>query len=108
MVSASKYDVSITKTLAKELKVGKVGFYAVRGFQNPPDGRGKALGEQHLRGHAVQRKRQGHNRPARDEADRWERMSDEERIEAVRDMQKTAKKQVLTELVRRKEAGEIR
>ena len=40
---------------------------------------------------------------------RWERMSDEERIEAVRDMQKTAKKQVLTELVRRKkEAGEIR
>ena len=40
---------------------------------------------------------------------RWERMSDEERMEAVRDMQKTAKKQVLTELVRRKkEAGEIR
>ena len=40
---------------------------------------------------------------------RWERMSDEERMEAVQDMQKTAKKQVLTELVRRKkEAGEIR
>ena len=36
-------------------------------------------------------------------------MSDEERMEAVRDMQKTVKKQVLTELVRRKkEAGEIR
>ena len=44
MVSASKYEVSITKTLAKELKVGKVGFNQYEGFKIRLTERGKAPG----------------------------------------------------------------
>ena len=110
MVSASKYEVSITKTLAKELKVGKVGFNQYEGFKI-------RLTDEEKRWANSTYADTLFNGSGRDtiglrammSGNRWERMSDEERIEAVRDMQKTAKKQVLTELVRRKkEAGEIR
>ena len=110
MVSASKYEVSITKTLAKELKVGKVGFNQYDGFKI-------RLTDEEKRWANSTYADTLFNGSGRDviglrammSGNRWERMSDEERIEAVRDMQKTAKKQVLTELVRRKkEAGEIR
>ena len=110
MVSASKYEVSITKTLAKELKVGKVGFNQYEGFKI-------RLTDEEKRWANSAYADTLFNGSGRDtiglrtmmSGNRWERMSDEERIEAVRDMQKTAKKQVLTELVRRKkEAGEIR
>ncbi len=110
MVSASKYEVSITKTLAKELKVGKVGFNQYEGFKI-------RLTDEEKRWANSAYADTLFNGSGRDviglrammSGSRWERMSDEERIEAVRDMQKTAKKQVLTELVRRKkEAGEIR
>ena len=110
MVSASKYEVSITKTLAKELKVGKVGFNQYEGFKI-------RLTDEEKRWANSTYADTLFNGSGRDviglrammNGSRWERMSDEERMEAVRDMQKTAKKQVLTELVRRKkEAGEIR
>ena len=110
MVSASKYEVSITKTLAKELKVGKVGFNQYEGFNI-------RLTDEEKRWANSTYADTLFNGSGKDviglrammSGSRWERMSDEERIEAVRDMQKTAKKQVLTELVRRKkEAGEIR
>lgn len=110
MVSASKYEVSITKTLAKELKVGRVGFNQYEGFKI-------RLTDEEKRWANSTYADTLFNGSGRDviglrammSGNRWERMSDEERIEAVRDMQKTAKKQVLTELVRRKkEAGEIR
>ena len=110
MVSASKYEVSITKTLAKGLKVGKVGFNQYEGFKI-------RLTDEEKRWANSTYADTLFNGSGRDtiglrammSGNRWERMSDEERIEAVRDMQKTAKKQVLTELVRRKkEAGEIR
>ena len=110
MVSASKYEVSVTKTLAKELKVGKVGFNQYEGFKI-------RLTDEEKRWANSTYADTLFNGSGRDviglrammNGSRWERMSDEERIETVRDMQKTAKKQVLTELVRRKkEAGEIR
>lgn len=110
MVSTSKYEVSITKTLAKELKVGKVGFNQYEGFKI-------RLTDEEKRWANSTYADTLFNGSGRDviglrtmmSGNRWERMSDEERMEAVRDMQKTAKKQVLTELVRRKkEAGEIR
>lgn len=110
MVSASKYEVNITKTLAKELKVGKVGFNQYEGFKI------RLTDEEKRWANSIYADTL-FNGSGRDviglrammSGNRWERMSDEERIEAVRDMQKTAKKQVLTELVRRKkEAGEIR
>ncbi len=110
MVSASKYEVSVTKTLAKELKVGKVGFNQYEGFKI-------RLTDEEKRWANSTYADTLFNGSGRDtiglrammSGNRWERMSDEERIEAVRDMQKTVKKQVLTELVRRKkEAGEIR
>lgn len=110
MVSASKYEVSVTKTLAKELKVGKVGFNQYEGFKI-------RLTDEEKRWANSTYADTLFNGSGRDviglrammSGNRWERMSDEERMEAVRDMQKTAKKQVLTELVRRKkEAGEIR
>lgn len=110
MVSASKYEVSVTKTLAKELKVGKVGFNQYEGFNI-------RLTDEEKRWANSTYADTLFNGSGRDviglrammSGSRWERMSDEERIESVRDMQKTAKKQVLTELVRRKkEAGEIR
>lgn len=110
MVSASKYEVSVTKTLAKELKVGKVGFNQYDGFKI-------RLTDEEKRWANSTYADTLFNGSGRDtiglrammSGSRWERMSDEERIEAVRNMQKTAKKQVLTELVRRKkEAGEIR
>lgn len=110
MVSASKYEVSITKTLAKELKVGKVGFNQYEGFNIRLTDEEKrwansAYADTLFNGSG----RDTIGLRAMMSGSRWERMSDEERIEAVRDMQKTAKKQVLTELVRRKkEAGEIR
>lgn len=110
LVSGNKYEVSITKTLAKELKVGKVGFNQYEGFKI-------RLTDEEKRWANSTYADTLFNGSGRDtiglrammSGSRWERMSDEERIEAVRDMQKTAKKQVLTELVRRKkEAGEIR
>ena len=110
LVSGNKYEVSITKTLAKELKVGKVGFNQYDGFKI-------RLTDEEKRWANSTYADTLFNGSGRDviglrammSGSRWERMSDEERIEAVRDMQKTAKKQVLTELVRRKkEAGEIR
>lgn len=110
MVSASKYEVSVTKTLAKELKAGKVGFNQYEGFKI-------RLTDEEKRWANSTYADTLFNGSGRDtiglrammNGSRWERMSDEERKEAVRDMQKTAKKQVLTELVRRKkEAGEIR
>lgn len=110
MVSASKYEVSVTKTLAKELKVGKVGFNQYEGFKI-------RLTDEEKRWANSTYADTLFNGSGRDtiglrammSGSRWERMSDEERMEAVRDMQKTAKKQVLTELIRRKkEAGEIR
>ena len=110
MVSASKYEVSITKTLAKELKVGKVGFNQYEGFKI-------RLTDEEKRWANSTYADTLFNGSGKDviglrammSGSRWEQMSDEERMEAVRDMQKTAKKQVLTELVRRKkEAGEIR
>lgn len=110
MVSASKYEVSVTKTLAKELKVGKVGFNQYEGFKI-------RLTDEEKRWANSTYADTLFNGSGRDviglrtimSGSRWERMSDEERIEVVRDMQKTAKKQVLTELVRRKkEAGEIK
>ena len=110
MVSASKYEVSITKTLAKELKVGKVGFNQYEGFKIRLTDEEKRWANSTYADTLFN----GNGRDtiglrAMMSGSRWERMSDEERIEAVRDMQKTAKKQVLTELVRRKkEAGEIR
>lgn len=110
LVSGNKYEVSITKTLAKELKVGKVGFNQYEGFKI-------RLTDEEKRWANSTYADTLFNGSGRDtiglrammSGNRWERMSDEERIEAVRDMQKTAKNQVLTELVRRKkEAGEIR
>lgn len=110
LVSGNKYEVSITKTLAKELKVGKVGFNQYEGFKI-------RLTDEEKRWANSTYADTLFNGSGRDviglrtmmSGSRWERMSDEERMEAVRDMQKTAKKQVLTELVRRKkEAGEIR
>ena len=110
LVSGNKYEVSITKTLAKELKVGKVGFNQYEGFKI-------RLTDEEKRWANSTYADTLFNGSGRDviglrtmmSGNRWERMSDEERMEAVRDMQKTAKKQVLTELVRRKkEAGEIR
>lgn len=110
LVSGNKYEVSITKTLAKELKVGKVGFNQYEGFKI-------RLTDEEKRWANSTYADTLFNGSGRDviglrammSGNRWERMSDEERIEAVRNMQKTAKKQVLTELVRRKkEAGEIR
>ena len=110
LVSGNKYEVSITKTLAKELKVGKVGFNQYEGFKI-------RLTDEEKRWANSTYADMLFNGSGRDviglrvmmSGSRWERMSDEERMEAVRDMQKTAKKLVLTELVRRKkEAGEIR
>lgn len=110
LVSGNKYEVSVTKTLAKELKVGKVGFNQYEGFKI-------RLTDEEKRWANSTYADTLFNGSGRDviglrtmmSGSRWERMSDEERIESVRDMQKTAKKQVLTELVRRKkEAGEIR
>lgn len=110
MVSASKYEVSITKTLAKELKVGKVGFNQYEGFKIRLTDEEKRWANSTYADTLFS----GNGRDtiglrAMMSGSRWERTSYEERMEAVRDMQKTAKKQVLTELVRRKkEAGEIR
>lgn len=110
LVSGNKYEVSITKTLAKELKVGKVGFNQYEGFKIRLTDEEKrwansAYADTLFNGSG----RDTIGLRAMMSGSRWERMSDEERMEAVRDMQKTAKKQVLTELVRRKkEAGEIR
>ncbi len=110
LVSGNKYEVSITKTLAKELKVGKVGFNQYEGFKIRLTDEEKrwansAYADTLFNGSG----RDTIGLRAMMSGNRWERMSDEERMEAVRDMQKTAKKQVLTELVRRKkEAGEIR
>lgn len=110
LVSGNKYEVSVTKTLAKELKVGKVGFNQYEGFKI-------RLTDEEKRWANSTYADTLFNGSGKDtiglrammSGSRWERMSDEERMEAVRDMQKTAKKQVLTELVRRKkEAGEIR
>lgn len=110
LVSGNKYEVSVTKTLAKELKVGKVGFNQYEGFKI-------RLTDEEKRWANSTYADTLFNGSGRDtiglrammSGSRWERMSDEERIESVRDMQKTAKKQVLTELVRRKkEAGEIK
>ena len=110
LVSGNKYEVSVTKTLAKELKVGKVGFNQYEGFKI-------RLTDEEKRWANSTYADTLFNGSGRDtiglrammSGNRWERMSDEERIEAVRDLQKTAKKQVLTELVRRKkEAGEIK
>lgn len=110
LVSGNKYEVSVTKTLAKELKVGKVGFNQYEGFKI-------RLTDEEKRWANSTYADTLFNGSGRDviglrammSGSRWERMSDEERMEAVRDMQKTAKKQVLTELIRRKkEAGEIR
>lgn len=103
MVSGSEYEVSITKTLAKELRVNKVGFNQYEGFKI-------RLTDEEKRWANSTYADTLFNGNGRDviglrtmmNGSRWERMSDEERIEAVRDMQKTAKKQVLTELVRRK------
>lgn len=103
MVSGSKYEVSITKTLAKELRVNKVGFGQYEGFKI-------RLTDEEKRWANSTYADTLFNGNGRDviglrtmmNGSRWERMSDEERIEAVRDMQKTAKNQVLTELVRRK------
>ena len=103
MVSGSEYEVSITKTLAKELRVNKVGFGQYEGFKI-------RLTDEEKRWANSTYADTLFNGNGRDvvglrtmmNGSRWERMSDEERIEAVRDMQKTAKKQVLTELVRRK------
>ena len=110
MVSASKYEVSVTKTLAKELKVGKVGFNQYEGFKIRLTDEEKRWANSTYADtlfNGIGRDTIGLR--AMMSGNRWERMSDEERMEAVRDMQKTAKKQVLTELVRRKkEAGEIR
>ncbi len=110
LVSGNKYEVSVTKTLAKELKVGKVGFNQYEGFKI-------RLTDEEKRWANSTYADTLFNGSGKDtiglrammSGSRWERMSDEERMEAVRDMQKTAKNQVLTELVRRKkEAGEIR
>ena len=110
LVSGNKYEVSVTKTLAKELKVGKVGFNQYEGFKI-------RLTDEEKRWANSTYADTLFNGSGKDviglrammNGSRWERMSDEERMEAVRDMQKTAKKQVLIELVRRKkEAGEIR
>jgi hypothetical protein len=103
MVSGSKYEVSITKTLAKELRVNKVGFGQYEGFKI-------RLTDEEKRWANSTYADTLFNGNGRDviglrtmmNGSRWERMSDEERIEAVRSMQKTAKNQVLTELVRRK------
>ena len=103
MVSGSKYEVSITKTLAKELRVNKVGFGQYEGFKI-------RLTDEEKRWANSTYADTLFNGNGRDviglrtmmNGSRWERMSDEERIEAVRDMQKKAKNQVLTELVRRK------
>ena len=103
MVSGSKYEVNITKTLAKELRVNKVGFGQYEGFKI-------RLTDEEKRWANSTYADTLFNGNGRDviglrtmmNGSRWKRMSDEERIEAVRDMQKTAKNQVLTELVRRK------
>lgn len=103
MVSGSKYEVNITKTLAKELRVNKVGFGQYEGFKI-------RLTDEEKRWANSTYADTLFNGNGRDviglrtmmNGSRWERMSDEERMEAVRDMQKTARKQVLTELVRRK------
>lgn len=103
MVSGSEYEVSITKTLAKELRVNKVGFGQYEGFKI-------RLTDEEKRWANSTYADTLFNGNGRDviglrtmmNGSRWERMSDEERMEAVRDMQKTARKQVLTELVRRK------
>nr|DAV88598.1 MAG TPA: hypothetical protein [Caudoviricetes sp.] len=103
MVSGSEYEVSITKTLAKELRVNKVGFNQYEGFKI-------RLTDEEKRWANSTYADTLFNGNGRDviglrtmmNGSRWERMSDEERMEAVRDMQKTARKQVLTELVRRK------
>ena len=110
LVSGNKYEVSVTKTLAKELKVGKVGFNQYEGFKIRLTDEEKRWANSTYADtlfNGIGRDTIGLR--AMMSGNRWERMSDEERMEAVRDMQKTAKKQVLTELVRRKkEAGEIR
>lgn len=103
MVSGSKYEVNITKTLAKELRVNKVGFGQYEGFKI-------RLTDEEKRWANSTYADTLFNGNGRDviglrtmmNGSRWERMRDEERIEAVRDMQKKAKNQVLTELVRRK------
>lgn len=103
MVSGSEYEVSITKTLAKELRVNKVGFNQYEGFKI-------RLTDEEKRWANSTYADTLFNGNGRDviglrtmmNGSRWERMSDEERMEAIRDMQKTARKQVLTELVRRK------
>ncbi|MEE0402586.1 MAG: hypothetical protein UDN39_11665, partial [Christensenellales bacterium] len=81
MVSASKYEVSITKTLAKELKVGKVGFNQYEGFKI-------RLTDEEKRWANSTYADTLFNGSGRDviglrammSGNRWERMSDEERI----------------------------
>lgn len=112
LVSSSKYEVNITKTLAKELKVGKV-----EGKFNQYEGFTLRLTDEEKRWVNETYADTLFNGSGKDiaglraltQTGKWARMSDDEKISAVEDMQKKAKKQVLSELVRRKkEAGEIK
>ena len=112
LVSSSKYEVNITKTLAKELKVGKVDgkFNQYEGFTlHLTDEEKRWVNETYADTLFNGSGKDIAGLRALTQTGKWARMSDEEKISAVEDMQKKAKKQVLSELVRRKkEAGEIK
>ncbi len=110
MISSSKYEATITKTLAKELKVNRVGVNQYAGMTLRLTDEEKRWANSTYADTLFNGSGKDVTglRPLKDSA-KWERMSDEEKIEAVQQMQSKVKKLVLTELVRRKkEAGEIK
>lgn len=110
MISSSKYEATITKTLAKELKVNRVGVNQYAGMtlrltDEEKRWANSTYADTLFNGSG---KDVSGLRPLMDST-KWARMSDEEKVEAVQQMQSKVKKLVLTELVRRKkEAGEIK
>lgn len=110
LISASKYEVTIGKTLAKELKIGRVGlnqYESVTLHLTDEEKRWANSTYADALFNGSGRDVTG-LRPLMDSA-KWARMSDEEKTEAVQQTQSKAKKLVLTELARRKkEAGEIK
>ena len=110
LVNGNKYTVTIGKTLAKELKIGRVGL-------NQYESVTLHLTDEEKRWANSAYADALWNGSGRDvtglrklmDSRKWQRMSDEEKMSAVKEEAGKAKKMVLTEVVRRKkEASEIK
>ncbi len=110
LVSGSKYEVTVTKTLAKALRVNRVGVNQYAGMTIHLTDEEKRW----LNGTYADALFNGSGRRVTGlrpltESRKWQRMSDEEKMSAVKEEATKAKQAVLEELVRRKkEAGQIK